>query len=42
MAETEQPQTVEINDAYFCQHFKEVVSIAHHPARLWSVCERAC
>ena len=30
MAETaQQPQTIEINDAYFCQHFKEVVS-AHH------------
>ena len=31
MAETA-PATIEINDAYFCQHFKEVVSTAHTPA----------
>ena len=31
MAETaQQPQTIEINDAYFCQHFKEVVSSSFH------------
>ena len=26
MAETQAPATIEINDAYFCTHFKEVVS----------------
>ena len=26
MAETQAPATIEINDAYFCTHFEEVVS----------------